>query len=190
MKPASVLLAVAVILTGCGREERAEAGRLSRTLAEKRAAYAKANSLESEMVSSARAWCGGITANGAGKGVELEQNAAVAAELAKSAADISAELGNLRQALEDQTLKKEKLQTLRNDLLAQLIKRQRALQDMRALLVKSSSRFQDFRRDKSFAGDSYPGEIGTLSAMLEAYKAPGDAVGAALNTLKSDYNLQ
>ena len=48
-------------------------------------------------MNSARAWCTGITTNGAGRGAELEQNAAVATEIAKSAVAVSAQLSQVRQ---------------------------------------------------------------------------------------------
>jgi hypothetical protein len=84
-----LLLAAVASITGCGKQERTEAVQFAKTLTEEKANFASANTIERDFVSSARAWCGGITANGAGRGVELDQNAVVAAELAKSTASLS-----------------------------------------------------------------------------------------------------
>jgi hypothetical protein len=184
----ALLMAVA-FMTGCGKEERGEAVRLTKVLSEKQADFARANTIEKDFVSSARAWCGGITANGAGRGIELDQNATVATELAKSTVAISTELSHVRQALNDQSFKEEYPQNVRAELITQLTNRQRRLQDMRALLEKSALQFPEYRRDKTYAGDAYPGEIGKLNAMLQAYRAPEDAVSAALAALKAKYKL-
>src|SRR5260221_14757261 len=91
-----LLLAAVLCITGCGKQERTEAVQFAKALAGKKANFANANAIERDFVSSARAWCGGITANGAGRGVELDQNAAVAAELAKSAVTGRFELAQVR----------------------------------------------------------------------------------------------
>jgi hypothetical protein len=70
-----LLLAAVASITGCGKQERTEAVQFAKTLTEEKANFASANTIERDFVSSARAWCGGITANGAGGGVELDQNA-------------------------------------------------------------------------------------------------------------------
>ena len=93
------MLAAAALITGCGKQERTEAVQLAKLLTEKKANFAAANAIEKDFVSSDRAWCGGITANGAGRGVELDQNATVAAELAKSAVAASSELWSERVRL-------------------------------------------------------------------------------------------
>lgn len=189
MRAAGVVLAGIVLLAGCGKEERNEAVHLTKILNDKRSDYAKADATEKELVANAQAWCGGIKANGAGRGRELDQNAAVAAELAKSAVAISGELGRVRQAISEQPVKKEFTRDVRNQLIEQLTRRQRTLQDMRALLEKSAPQFQEFRRSKTYAGDTYPGEIGSLDTMLQAYRAPRDSVGTALEALKTKYGL-
>jgi hypothetical protein len=186
---AYALLGAVAFLTACGKEERTEAVRLAKVLSEKQADLARANTIEKDFVSSARAWCGGITTNGAGRGVELDQNATVATELAKSTVAISTELGHVRQALSAQSFKEEYPQTVSTELITRLTNRQRLLQEMRALLEKSALQFPEYRRDKTYAGDAYPGEIGKLNAILQAYRAPEDAVSAALAALKAKYKL-
>jgi hypothetical protein len=188
LKFAAVLLA-AVFLFGCGKAERAEAVKLSKVLTEKQANFNKANAMENDLVASARAWSGGIVANGAGHGAELQQNAAVAKELAKSAVAASAELGQVRQAVYDLSLEEDYPQSIRVNLITVLTKRQRDLQDMRALLEQSAPQFLDYQNNKSYAGDQYPGGIGKLDAMLGSYSAPDDAVGAAIADLKAKYKL-
>lgn len=182
-------MAVAACFMGCGKEERTEAVRLAKTLTEKQADFARANKIENDFLANARAWCGGITAGGAGRGVELEQNAVVAAELAKSAVAASAELDHIRQAVSAQSLTKDNLQDVRGTLITQLTKRQRMLQELRVLLEQSAPQFLEYRKDKKYAGDAYPGEIARLAAFLVAYKGPEDAVGAALTDLKTKYHL-
>ena len=183
------MLVVAACFMGCGREERTEAVRLAKVLTEKQADFARANTIENDFLASARAWCGGITAGGAGRGVELEQNAVVAAELAKSAVAASAELGQIRQAVSAQSLTQQYLQGVRGTLITQLTTRQRMLQELRVLLEQSAPQFLQYKKDKTYAGDTYPGEIAKLSAFLAAYKGPEDAVGAALTDLKTKYHL-
>ncbi len=190
MRAAIVLFAAAVFLTGCGREERAEAIRLAKTLTRQQSSYAKADAIEKEFVSNARAWSAAFAASGAGRGIVLDQNATVATELAKSAVAISTELSQVSQAVREQTLNKEYPQGVRDQLMTQLMSRQRLLQDMRTLLDKSASQFREYRSSKTYTGDTYPSEIAKLSAMLERYKPPEDAVAAALNALKSNYKLK
>jgi hypothetical protein len=184
-----LLLAATALLTGCGKQERTEAVQLARVLTEKKANFAAADAIEKDFVSSARAWCSGITANGAGRGAELDQNATVAAELAKSAVAASAQLSQARQAVDDQPLKEEYPRSVRNALITQLTKRQRLLQDIRALLEASATQFLEFRHSKTYAGDTYPDGIGKLDLLLRAYKAPEDAVETALAALKTKYSL-
>ena len=176
-------------MTGCGKEEKAEAVRLAKVLTEKQADFAKANTIEQDFVASARAWCGGIIANGAGRGVELDQNSTVSAELAKSTVAVSTQLSQVRQAVYDQSLKKEYPQSVRTTLITQLTKRQRQLQEMRALLEQSAPQFLEYKNSSAYKGDTYPGGIGKLDALLKAYKEPENTVGEALDALKSKYSL-
>ena len=182
-------LAAVAFASGCGKQERIESVQLCQVLKKNQANFATANSVEKDFVSNARAWIGGITANGAGRGVQLDQNAAVATELAKSAVAISAQLGQVRQAVYDLPLKEEYTQSVRDALITQLAKRQRLLQDMRALLEQSVPEFLGYRDSKTYAGDTYPSGIGQLHAMLQAYKPPEDSVGSALAGLKTKYKI-
>jgi hypothetical protein len=184
-----LLLAAVAIITGCGKQERTEAVQFAKALTEKKADFSSANTIEKDFVSSARAWCGGITANGAGRGVELDQNAAVAAELAKSAVAISSQLSQVRQAIDVQPLKEEYPRSVRNVLTTQLTKRQRLLQDMRALLEQSAPQFLEYKHSKAYVRDTYPDGVGKLDALLSAYKAPEDALGTALAALQAKYGL-
>jgi hypothetical protein len=184
------LLAASVLLAGCGKEERSEAARLSKALKEKQPNFANANALEKSFVKSARDWAGGITANGSGKGAALDQNAAVAAELAKNAVAIGAELSQVRQAVDDQTLQAEFTKGVRSTLVTQLTKRQRYLQDMRALLEQAGPEFLTYKANKSYAGDLFPGSVGKLDAMLSSYAIPNDDVGTALTALQTQYKFE
>ena len=167
-----------------------EAVRFSRTLQQKSADFAGANAMEKELLASARSWCGSIMENGAGRGDQLNQNAAVARDLAKSAAFISTQVGAVRQAIYDEPIKQEFPQSIRLNLITQLTKRQRTLQEVRALLDDSAPGFLDLRLSKDYKGDSYPGGIPKLNAMLGSHTSPQDLVGEAIKSLKAKYDLQ
>jgi hypothetical protein len=183
------IIPAAVLLAACGKEERNEAMRLSKTLTAAQASFTNANALEKSFVSSASDWAGSITANGAGKGEALDQNAAVAAQLAKNAVAIGAQLSHVRQALDEQSLKTDFPQGVRATLVTKLTKRQRYLQDMRALLEQAGPEFLAYRAVKTYKGEMFPGGIGKLDAMLANYSVPRDDVGMALTSLKEKYNL-
>ncbi len=184
-----LLLATVLFIGGCGRQERTEAVQFAKALAEKKPVFASANAAEADLVASARAWCGGITGGGAGRGAELDQNASVAAQLAKSAVAISSQLSQVRQAIDAQPLKDEYPRSVRNELTTQLTRRQRLLQDVRALLEQSASQFLAYKQSKAYVGDTYPDGVAKLETLLRAYKAPEDALGAALAALQAKYSL-
>jgi hypothetical protein len=60
---------------------------------------------------------------------------------------------------------------------------------MRALLEESSPQFLEYKKIKTYVGDTYPDGITKLNAMLETYKEPEDAIATALGTLKAKYGL-
>lgn len=184
-----LLLAAVAFIGGCGKQERIEAVQFAKTLAEKKAVFASANTIERDFVTSARAWCAGITVNGAGRGVELDQNAVVAAELAKSAVAVSSQLSQVRRAIAGQSLKEEYPGSVRNELTTQLTQRQRWLQDVRALLEQSAPQFLEYRKSKAYIGDTYPEGVGKLDALLRGYKAPEDSLGTAITALRTKYGL-
>ena len=184
-----LLLAAVAGITGCGKQERIEAVQLAKALTAKKADYASSNAIEKDFVSSARAWCAGITTNGAGRGAELDQNASVATQIAQSAMAVSAQLSQVRQVVDDQPLKAEYPREVRNTLITQLTQRQRLLQDMRALLEQAAPQFLDYRKVKTYVGDTYPDGIGKLNTMLGTYKEPEDAIATALGALKAKYGL-
>ena len=184
-----MLLVSVGFIAGCGKQERMEAVQFSKVLGEKKAVFANASRSEQELISSAQAWCGGITANGAGRGVELEQNASVAGQLAKSAVAISNQLSEVRQAIDGQVLTEEYPRGVRNELIGQLTKRQRRLQDLRALLEQAGPQFLEYQGNKAYKGDSYPDGIGKLDPVLRASKDPPDSLGAAIAALKTKYGL-
>ena len=142
------------------RQGRADRGvQFSKALTAKQANFATANTLEKSFVASARDWAAASRPMGRGKGDALDQNAAVAAELAKNAVAIGAELSEVRQALDDlETLKSEFPQDVRSTLVTQLTKRQRYLQEMRALLEQAGPEFLTYKANKSYAGDLFPGD--------------------------------
>ena len=182
-------LAAVVFGAGCGKEERAEAVRLSKALTQKQPDFASANAAEKDLVDNARVFCGAITANGAGRGQELAQNASVVTQLANSAVEISGHLSQVRQAVYDLSLKQEYPQSIRATLITEFTKRQRFLQDVRSMLEQSSTDFLAYQKLRDFKGDTFPDGIGKLNAVLESYKPPADAVGTALAALKTKYNL-
>ena len=166
-----------------------EAVQFAKALRATKADFSSANTIEKDFVTNARAWCGGITANGAGRGAELDQNAAVAAELAKYTVTISSQLSQVRQAIDGQPLKEEYPREVRDDLTTRLTKRQRSLQDMRAVLEQSATQFLQLRHT-TYAENTYPDGVGKLDALLRSYSAPEDAVGTALAALQEKYGLK
>ncbi len=184
------LLAAVALFSGCGKEERTEAVRFCKTLQHKSADFASANAMEKDFLASARSWCGSIMENGAGRGDQLNQNAAAAKDLAKSAAFISTQVGTVRQAIYDEPIKHEYPQSIRVNLISQLTKRQRLLQEERALLDDSAPGFLDLRLSRDYKGDAYPGGIPKLNAMLGTHMSPEDIVGEAIKALKTKYNIQ
>ena len=184
------LLAAVALFSGCGKEERTEAVRFCKTLQQKSDDFVKANAMEKDFLASALSWCGSIMANGAGRGDQLNQNAAVAKDLAKSAAFIGTQVGAVRQAIYDESLKQEYPQSIRVNLITQLTKRQRLLQEERALLDDSAPAFLDLRLSRDYKGDAYPGNIPKLNAMLGTYMSPEDVVAEAIQSLRTKYNIQ
>jgi len=166
-----------------------EAVQFAQALKKAKADFSSANTIEKDFVTSARAWCGGITASGAGRGAELDQNAAVAAELAKYTVTVSSHLSHVRQAIDALPLQEEYPRGVRDDLTTQLTKRQRSLQNMRAVLEQSATEFQQLRHT-TYAADTYPDGVGKLDALLRGYIPPDDAVGTALAALQEKYGLK
>jgi hypothetical protein len=183
-------LAAAVVLAACGKQERLEAVQFAKVLAAKQGNLNAADTIENEFITNARAWCSGIAGSGSGHGEQLDQNATVAAELAKSAVAVSGELSAIRQAIDSQPLKEEYPRNVRNALSTQLTRRQRALQEVRALLDSSAAQFREYRQSRSFKGDTYPDAIAKLDAILSSYKPPEAVVGTALSELKTKYSLR
>src|ERR1035441_8907815 len=133
------LLAAVLLWTGCGKEERREGVSLCKVLGAKQADLAAINALENDLLGSTRSWCEGIVSNGAGKGKDLEENAASAKGLAQSAGVVATQLGQLRQAIYDQPLKEDYPQSVRSTLINQIMKRQKMLQEVRTALDASAA---------------------------------------------------
>jgi hypothetical protein len=184
-----VALAAAVVSAGCGGKERTEAVTLAKTLKSKQADFDKANATEKELVRAGREWSTGIMENGAGRGEKLDQHAATATALAKSAVEASTELGLVRQAIYDLPLNEEFTTGVRSKLITEITRRQRALQELRTLLEQPVPEFQAYRTKKDFKGDSYPGGVAKVQAALQTYKTPIDSLSDALLELKTKYNL-
>jgi hypothetical protein len=184
-----LLLVAVVVIGGCGKQERIEAVQFAKVLTEKKAVFDSANNSERDLVKIARAWCGALTTNGSGRGEDLDKNSAKAAELAKSAVAISAQLSQVRQAIDAQKLEEEFSRGVRNELRGQLTQRQRALQDMRALLQEAAPQFLEYKQNKKYEGDAYPDTIAKLNAMLGTVRPPDDAVGNAITTLQTKYGF-
>jgi len=184
------LLAAAALFSGCGKEERAEAVRFSKTLQQKSADFAAANAMEKDFLASARSWCESVMTNGSGRGDQLKQNMAVAKDLSASAAFVSTKVGEVRQAVYDEPIKQEYPQSIRVNLITQLTKRQRFLQEARTLLDDSGPAFLELGLGPGYKGDSYPDAIPKLNVMLEGATSPHDVVGDAIQSLKTKYDLQ
>jgi hypothetical protein len=184
------LLAAVALFSGCGKEERMEAVRFCKTLQQKSADFASANAMEKDFVASGRSWCGSVIENGSGRGDQLKQNMAVAKDLVKSAQFISTQVGAVRQAVYDEPVKQEYPQSIRVNLITQLTKRQRFLQEARALLDDTGPGFLELGLGPGYKGDSYPDSIPKLNVLLEGATSPADVVGAAIQSLKTKYDIQ
>src|ERR1035438_9789522 len=69
-----LFLAAVACITGCGKQERIEAVQFAKALTEQKTNFTSANTIEKDLVSNARVWCGDVTANGAGRGAVLDQD--------------------------------------------------------------------------------------------------------------------
>ena len=185
-----LVLAASAVLCGCGGAARQEAIDLGKVLTDGRQDFAAANATEKDLVAATQGWAANIAGNGAGTGKQLEQNASVADDLAKSADQVSAHLGVLRKSVYEKPLQKEFIQNVRSTLITQITKRQRSLQDLRGALSDSASAFRELAQTRSYKGGSYPGAVDKINQMLQGYKAPGDVVGDALTALKTEYGLK
>ena len=184
------LLAAVLLWTGCGKEERREAMSLCKVLGQKQADLAAINALEKDLLGSTREWCGGIVNNGAGKGKDLEENAASAKGLSQSAGVVATQLSQVRQAIYDQPLKQEYTEGVRSTLINQIMKRQTMLQAVRTALDASAAGFLESARSRAYKGDTYPAGIDQLNSLVSGYSGPEDAVGKAIEDLKLKYSIQ
>jgi hypothetical protein len=182
-------LAAAVLLAGCGGQARNESLQFAKALNAKKADFEKANTLEKDFVASARAWAGGITANGSGKGNALDQNSSVSAQLAKSAVAVSTQISQVRQAIDAVEMTDEFPRGVRNTLATELQRRQRQLQELRSQLEQAAPQFLEYKLRKGYAGDSYPDGVGRVDSLLRSYSSPADSLGAALAALQEKYGF-
>jgi hypothetical protein len=186
---AAAVLAAAVALAGCGKQERREAAAFAKAISGAKPSLAAADGMEKDLVASLNGWCATIAANGGGRGAALDQNAVVAGEMAKSAVATSARISEMRQAVEAAAITEEYPRGVRHTLLDQLTKRQRLLQDIRGLLDNAAAQFKEYGQSRAYKGDTYPDSIAKLDALLSSYRPPEDAAGAALSALQSKYNF-
>jgi hypothetical protein len=184
-----VALAAALVSVGCGGKERTEAVGLAKALKSRQADFDKANATEKDLIRTAREWVTGMTEKGTGSGDKLDEHAATASALAKSAVEASTAIGLVRQAVYDMPLNEEFTSGVRNKLITEITRRQRALQDLRSTLEPIVPELQANRKKKDFKGDSYPAGVVKLQSVLQTYKTPLDAVADALLELKTKYSL-
>lgn len=189
MRKFACLAAGALVLLGCGRQERREAASLCRMLSQKQTDMASVDGLEKNLRTSVGSWCEGIVQNGGGKSKQLQENAESAKTMAFSAGEIATQLSHVRQTLYDLTLHEEYPQSVRSGLVNQMMQRQKKLQEIRAALESSAAGFQDFARSRTYAGDSYPAAIDRLNTLVSRAIVPEDALDKAIRDLKAKYRL-
>jgi hypothetical protein len=182
-------LAAALALCGCGGAEKKEAVSFAKTLKQKQADMQGAIDVERDFVKKARPWVEQIQTGGAGKGAQLEQNAATATELAQMTATISNHLSQVRQAVYDKPLKTEYLQDIRLGLITDITKRQRTLQELKTLFEGVAPEFLSFKKNATYKGDTYPGGISKIDAITNSYSSQLDIVSDALKSIKAKYEL-
>ena len=129
-------------------------------------------------------------ANGSGSGKVLEQNATIARDFSKSADAISAEVGQVRQAVYNLTMTKDYTQEVRTTLIGQLTKRQRFLQELHMALDDAAKGFDSLGETKGYKGDSYPNAMGKLTTSVQGYRSQNDAVAEALAGLTEKYAIK
>jgi hypothetical protein len=177
-------------LCGCGGAAHQEALGRCKFLSDGQSNYSAANATEKDLGTATTAWASAVITSGAGKGDQLEQNAKVAGDLANSADQVSTQLGQLRKAIYDLPLREEFTQGVRSTLITQITRRQRTLQEMRTALTESAAQFRELHQTRAYKGDSYPTAVDKLNQMLQTHKAPEDAVGGALASLKDKYGIK
>jgi len=185
-----LLLTATLSICGCGRQERVEAVNFAKLLSQKQADFNRANAVEKEFLAGTRGWCDNLTSSGAGRSGELAGHSATAAELAKSANSLSAQIGPLRQSVADVRLQIEELQKIRSAMMEKLQKRQRFLQEVRAALDESAAGFKALQQDRKYDGSSYPGGIGKLSQILQSYRGPDDVLAEAITAIRTKYDIK
>ena len=79
---------------------------------------------------------------------------------------------------------------MRGALLAQLMKRQRTLQDVRSALDASAASFLEFAQSRVYKGDTYPQGIDKLYPLLSGYVGEDDVMGKAIEELKVKYTIR
>ncbi len=182
-------LATALALCGCGGAEKKEAVSFAKTLKQKQPDFQSAMDVERDFVKKARPWVEQIKTGGAGKGAQLDQNAATATELAQMTTTISNHLSQVRQAVYDKPLQAEYIQNIRLGMISDLTKRQRTLQELKTLFEGVAPEFLSYKKNPTYKGDSYPGGISQLDTILSSYSSQLDIVGEAIKNIKSKYDL-
>jgi hypothetical protein len=190
MKRSYGWLALATALCGCGGAAHHEAVTLGKVLVDGRPDFTVANATEQDLVTATRSWAELILANGAGQGPRLQQDAAVATDLAKSAALVSTQLGQLRKSVYDLPLQHDFVQGVRSILITEITKRQRMLQDLRTGLTDAAAAFTELSQTRGYKGDSYPAAVDKVNQMVQNYSATPDFVGEALGSLKAEYGIK
>lgn len=183
------VLVGALVLCGCGRQERAEAVRFWKVLENQRAEFAAFTEQETRFLDGAQSWCGAVMADGAGRGDQLNKHAEIAGQLAKSADVLSGRLGRIRQAVYNEKLESDGTRSVRSTLIDQFAQRQRYLQEVRAMFQEIGPVFVQFRNDRTYTGDTYPGGLGKLNERLLGPRGTRDVLEPAISALKEKYKL-
>ncbi len=178
-----------LLCLACGRQERQQALGFYNVLLEKRATFGEATTMYKDLVLGVQGWCEGIIAGGAGSSADLDTNIKVARDLAASADAVSRRIGQVRQAVYDQSLDREFPLSVRNSLITELTRRQRGLQELRRYLEDAAAGFESLRQSRDYRGDAYPGAIDKLLMAVRGYKQPPDCVAEALKTLCGKYTF-
>ncbi|HWQ55552.1 MAG TPA: hypothetical protein VN442_17830 [Bryobacteraceae bacterium] len=179
----------ALMLCGCGRQERTEAVRFWKVLENQRADFTAFTEQETRFLDGAQSWCAGVMANGAGRGDQLDRNAETAGQLAKSADVLSGRLGRIRQAVYNEKLESDGTRSIRSTLIDQFAQRQRYLQEVRTMLQETAPAFLQFRNDRTYTADTYPGGLAKLNDRLSGPRGQRDVLEPAITALKEKYQL-
>jgi hypothetical protein len=178
------LLAAALCLASCQKDEQGDAERLAKALAAVQPNADAAVRMETELLNRARPWCDSMSAAGAGHDTDLDRNTAIAAELAQAAQGAAERWATVRKALRAQRLRGGYAFAIRAGLADRLSSHEQALEKLRGALRETETQFRALAQNRSNIGATVPAAVRTLDTVLGGYEPPRDEIAAAVQGLR------